>query len=225
MDLYDIHTHDAVPSTDEGEQSHPYILNVYPLGFEDAKDADFGCCFSCGVHPWYSENAEPQLNFLEEIAGDHRIIAIGEAGFDKLKGPDLETQRMVFERQIELSEQLKKPLIIHCVKAWEDLLATKKKFKPKQPWIIHNYRGKPELTKQLFEHGLMFSVVDKFNENSVRQIPFDSIFCETDDSDVSIEKVYNDLAEALGISVENLASKIEENVKRVFPQLISVGVS
>lgn len=223
MEFYDVHTHDTPPSTEEGEQSHPYVLNVYPLGFEDAKDSLLGCCFSCGVHPWYSENADPQLKFLSEIAGDSRIIAIGEAGYDRLKGPSPSVQAYVFERQVELSEQLRKPLIIHCVKAWDELLATRKKYHPKQPWIIHSYRGKPELTDQLLHHGFMFSVSDKFNKDSVKQIPLDRIFCETDDADVNIVSIYENLAEALEISLEDLANSIEKNVVEIFPQLSLVN--
>jgi len=224
MDFYDIHTHDSV-STEEGEQSHPYILNVYPLGFEDAKDALIGCYFSCGVHPWYSENAEPQLKFLNEIAADHRIIAIGEAGYDKLKGPDIDTQRYVFERQIELSEKLRKPLIIHCVKAWEELLVSQKKFKPVQPWIIHGYKGKPELTRQLLEHNFYFGIGEKFNEDSLKQLPLARFFCETDTSDIDIETVYENIAEVLEIPIDMLGERIEENVTRIFPQLIPVTIS
>lgn len=223
MDLYDIHTHDTT-STDEGEQSHPYILNVYPLGFEDAKDAKLKCCFSCGVHPWYSENAEPQLKFLSEIANDNRIIAIGEAGYDKLKGADLASQRLIFESQIELSERLKKPLIIHCVKFWDELLASHKKFKPSQPWVIHGYRGKPELTRQLLAHGFMFSIGEKFNKDSVKEIPIDRLFCETDVHDVTIEEVYQNLADVLEIDVEDLAISIEQNVMKIFTQLVPVDV-
>ena len=225
MDFYDIHTHDAPTPSDEGEQSHPYVLNVYPLGFEDAKDSLLGCCFSCGVHPWYSENADPQLKFLEEIASDNRIIAIGEIGYDRLKGPDMKVQRYVFEKQIELAERLKKPVIIHCVKAWEELLASYKKFNPKQPWIIHGYRGKPELTQQLLSHGFIFSIGEKFNKDSVSEIPSDFLFCETDVYDTDIVTVYKNLAEALDISLEDLAGKIENNVAKIFPQLISANIS
>ena len=223
MDLYDIHTHDATPSTEEGEEGRPCVLNVYPLGFEDAKDALLNCCFSCGVHPWYSENAEPQLNFLEEIAGDHRIIAIGEAGYDKLRGPDLSIQRIVFERQIELSEQLGKPLVIHCVKAWGELLESKKKFRPSQPWIIHNYKGRPEFTKELLEHGCMFSIGEKFNENSVKEIPLELLFCETDTSDATIDDIYRGLAESLNMPLEELALQIKKNVMKIFPQLTAMN--
>jgi len=224
MDFYDIHAHDTPGSTDEGEQSHPYILNVYPLGFEDAKDASLGCCFSCGVHPWYSENANPQISFLEEIAGDSRIIAIGEAGYDRLKGPEMEIQKSVFEKQIELSERLKKPLIIHCVKAWDDLFASHKKYKPTQTWIIHGYRGKPELTRQLLKHRFKFSLGEKYNKDSLSVIPLDSIFCETDVADIDIVSVYKNLAEDLGLSLEDFCLRVEQNVMEIFPQLMPVNV-
>lgn len=223
MDLYDIHTHDAPsPNSDDDEslrQNISYIVNVYPLGFEYAKDNENYPWFSCGVHPWYSEDAEPQLKFLKEIAGDPRIVAIGEAGLDKLKGPDLKIQQPIFEQQVQLSEQLQKPLIIHCVKAWEELLHIKKLYKPRQPWIIHGYKGKVELAKQLLSHGFLLSINERFNDDAIREIPLDRLFCETDISETSIEDIYSEVAKALNISVEVLALQIAENVKRTFPLL------
>lgn len=223
MDLYDIHTHDALTSEsddDVPQRGITYILNVYPLGFEYAKDSDECDWFSCGVHPWYSEDAEPQLKFLKEIAGDPRIVAIGEAGFDKLKGPSLDIQQKIFEQQIELSEQLRKPLIIHCVKAWDKLLHLHKVYNPKQTWIIHDYKGKPELTRQLLTHGFMFSIGEKYNEESLKLIPLDRLFCETDDADTGIEEIYADVAESLAITVDKLALHIENNIRRIFPLIL-----
>lgn len=227
MDLYDIHTHDAPssnPNPDDDEslrQNISYIVNVYPLGFEYAKDNENYPWFSCGVHPWYSEDAVPQLKFLNEIASDPRIIAIGEAGLDKLKGPDLRIQLAIFEQQVQLSEQLQKPLMIHCVKAWEELLHIKKKHNPRQPWIIHGYKGKVNLAKQLLSHDFCFSIGERFNNESIREIPLDRLFCETDVSETSIEEVYSEVANALNIPIERLASQIERNVKRVFPLFAS----
>lgn len=223
MDLYDIHTHDPLTSDSDDDvpkQNITYILNVYPLGFEYAKDSDECDWFSCGVHPWYSEDVQPQLKFLKEIAGDSRIVAIGETGLDKLRGPELSIQQAVFEQQIELSEQLQKPLIIHCVKAWEELLALKKKHNPRQAWIIHGYRGKTELTHQLVLHGFMFSIGDKLNTDALRTIPLDRLFCETDESDMSIESVYKKVAEALDVDMETLADQIGQNVLKTFPLVV-----
>lgn len=224
MNLYDIHTHDTpITNGDDdlpSQNNYQYILNVYPLGFEDAKDSINCTWFSCGVHPWYSEDAEPQIKFLKEIAADVSIVAIGEAGYDKLRGASLENQRVIFEQQVALSEELQKPLIIHCVKAWEQLLASQKKIKPKQPWIIHGYRGKPELTEQLLKHNFYFSIGEKQNIESLQLIPLDRIFCETDVNDCTIDQIYQTLAETLEIDLDLLAQQIEYNVQNIFPMIL-----
>lgn len=219
MDLYDIHTHDSltVNTDDEVPRQQPVIIqNVYPLGFEYAKDSHNIQWFSCGVHPWYTQDAEPQLKFLNEIASDTRIVAIGETGLDKLKGPPLEIQQEAFEQQILLSEHLQKPLIIHCVKAWDELLRIRKKHKPKQQWIAHGYRGKPELTRQLLAEGFMFSIGEKFNEDSLQIIPINKLFCETDEADIFVNEVYDELAIALDLPIETLIKQIEDNVRKTF---------
>ncbi len=218
MDLYDIHTYNLV-SDDSDDPYHSYILNVFPLGFEDAVGSYPKCYFTCGIHPWHSEDAEAQLQYLEEIASNPHIVAIGEAGLDKLKGPELGIQKQVFERHILLSEKLKKPLIVHCVKAWEELIALYKHYQPTQPWIIHGFRGKPELTKQLVKLGFKFTIGAKFRPEGLRLIPLDVLFCETDESEFSIEEVYEAIAEALKLDFEDFVAVIAQNVKSVFPDL------
>ena len=54
----------------------------------------------------------------------------------------MELQLAVFKEQVKLSEKLGLPLIIHCVKAMDELLAVKKEFRPQQAWIWHGFRGK-----------------------------------------------------------------------------------
>lgn len=228
MDLYDIHTHEVLTSdSDEGVPEHyvTHIINTYPLGFEYTKDNDSCDWFSCGIHPWYCDEAEPQLNFLKEIAGDERIVAIGEAGLDKLRGPDMDIQKYFFSEQIKLSEQLQKPLIIHCVKAWEEILLLQKTYKPTQPWIIHGYRGKLELTRQLAAHNFLFSIGERFNADSLKVIPFNKLFCETDVDDTSITDIYENIAQTLHMPVQTLAMHIEENVRRIFPKLLDYKIS
>ena len=120
MELYDVHTH-QIPLEDTDDPYHSCILDVYPLEFEVAKETFGRHAFSCGIHPWYSEESENQMSYLKEIVGDPRIVAIGETGLDKLKGPSYDIQIPVFKEHIVLSEKLKKPIIIHCVKAWDAL--------------------------------------------------------------------------------------------------------
>lgn len=218
MEIYDIHTHQILLE-DTDDPYHSCILDVYPLEFEVVKDAYLRHSFSCGIHPWYSENSEDQIKYLNEIASNPRIVAIGETGLDKLKGPDFDIQIPVFKAHIDLSEKLHKPLIIHCVKAWEELIRVRRETNPSQPWIIHGYRGKPVLTDQLVREGFLFSIGDTFNESSLPLIPLESLFCETDEDEMDIRKVYLQIANALGMEIEDFLDKIAHNVRRVFPTI------
>lgn len=218
MKLYDIHTH-HIQLEDYDAPHHSCILNVYPLEFEATKNTYKRHNFSCGIHPWYSDDSKTQLKYLSEIASDTKIIAIGETGLDKIKGPSLDIQISLFKRHIELSEQIKKPLIIHAVKAWEELYHIRKDTQPTQPWIIHGFRGNPQVAEQMSKVGFMFSLGERFNVDSLAFIPSQSLFCETDESDIDIRQVYHHIADALNLSVEDFAAQVADNVRRVFPSL------
>ena len=218
MELYDIHTHQILLE-DNDDPYHSCILDVYPLEFEVAKVSYKRHSFSCGIHPWYSEDSGSQMKYLTEIAPDPLIIAIGETGLDKIKGPSFDVQIPVFKSHIELSEQLQKPLIIHAVKAWDQLHRIRKEYKASQPWIIHGFRGKPQVAQQMSKAGFMFSLGNKFNVDSLEYIPINSLFCETDEDEMDIRDVYHQIANALNLDIEDFAAQIAQNVHRVFPTL------
>ena len=218
MQLFDIHTHQILLE-DNDDPYHSCILDVFPLEFEVAKDTYTRHSFSCGIHPWHSEDSHSQMEYLSEIAPDPRIIAIGETGLDKIKGPSFDVQIPVFRRHIELSEQLQKPLIIHSVKAWEQLYHIRIESKPSQPWIIHGFRGNPQVTQQMVKGGFMFSLGNRFNVDSLEFIPINSLFCETDEDEMDIKEVYRQISYALDMDIEYFAAQIAQNVHRVFPTL------
>ena len=218
MKLYDIHTHHIILNNND-DPNHASILNVFPLQFKATKETYKKHSFSCGVHPWHSQDSELQFKHLLKIAPDAQVIAIGETGLDKIKGPSFDIQIPLFKRHIELSEQLKKPLIIHAVKAWEELYHIRKETNPTQPWIIHGFRGNPQVTEQMVKVGFMFSLGDKFNVDSLKFIPPQSLFCETDESDIDIRQVYQQIAVSLNQNIEDFAAQVAENVHRIFPSL------
>jgi TatD DNase family protein len=76
---------------------------------------------------------------IEEKLKDENCFALGECGLDKITASDFELQKVVFKKQIQLSEKHQKPLIIHCVKAHQELIEIKKELKPKQVWIFHGF--------------------------------------------------------------------------------------
>ena len=211
---FDIHTH----RSDQQNKNHCIrIINTYPYDFENVKKTGAHRFFSCGIHPWYFEDLDTQLFHLESIVKDSSIVAIGEAGIDKVCGTNLDIQLRIFKKQIELSERFQKPLIVHSVKAWNELIGIRRETNPSQPWIIHGYRGKPELTQQLVNEEFLFSIGNHFNPLSLPLIPLHSLFCETDESETDIREVYLRAANVLNLNVEQFVEQIEKNVRRVFP--------
>jgi TatD DNase family protein len=214
-DYIDIHVHSGKPA--EGN----FILESLMAHEEKVPGNAPGVAYTFGIHPWFlnEDNFNQQLKSVEHIARNKEIIAIGEAGFDKLRGPSIELQRKVFEEQIALSEALKKPVVIHCVRAWEELLSVQKKMKPRMTWLIHGFRGNAELATQLLSKGMYlsfwFDFVLRPNAGALLiQLPADRIFLETDGADVSIRTIYDKVADDLGLSVGELKSIILDNFNR-----------
>ena len=111
----------------------------------------------------------------------------------------------------------KKPLIIHCVGYFNELLALKKKWNPTQLWIIHGFRGKPELAAQTLKSGCALSYGEHFNAESVRLTPIEKIFVETDESILNINEIYQNIAIIKVCKIEDLNAGIqllEETTRR-----------
>ena len=178
--------------------------------------------YSAGIHPWYIGEKEVQLQLLSELAKDPKCLAIGECGLDRLCSTPLELQMEVFKDQIELAEKLQKPLIIHCVKAFDELLKIKKLFKTDIPWVIHGFNQKTEIAKQLLAQGFYFSLGKALlNPESnaskwLLEIPIERLLLETDDTEISIEKIYKVATSTLNLSVSELVSNLQLNCKSVF---------
>jgi TatD DNase family protein len=149
------------------------------------------------------------------------VVAIGEAGLDALQGADMETQTKVFCRQIRLSEQIGKPLIVHLVKANDRFMQLRKQMQPKQPWIIHGFRGKPELMKQLMAipcpGPLYFSIGKNFNPQTVAAIPADRLLLETDDASTPIATILAMVAAVRSTPTASLASRLNLTFASLFP--------
>ena len=214
-DYIDIHVHGGLPA------SGIFILESL-MAHEGKLPVDVsGIAYSYGIHPWFlnEENHKQLINSVENTVIQPEIIAIGEAGFDRLRGPSPELQRTAFEEQIIISEKISKPVVIHCVRAWDELLAVYKKIKPKMPWLIHGFRGNVELASQLLTKGFYLSFWFDFilrpeSKELLKQLPADRIFLETDGADVDIKSIYNKVATDLDLSVDELKSIILKNFNK-----------
>lgn len=214
MILYDIHTHKKYAEGNFSGCEIRTLFNTSPeLLLSCNEEFPAHVYLSCGIHPWEAGANVEQLSELERILSEGKVIAVGEVGLDKLKGASLDVQIEVFRQQVELAVLFHKPLIIHCVKAWDELIKLFKEFKTDVPWILHGYRGGAEQTKQLVRLGFKFSIGEKFNAEALSHIPSDSIFCETDESETPIRKVYEKVSCGLGIEFEHFVYNVAENVK------------
>lgn len=153
---------------------------------------------------------------LTEVLFDPAVVALGEAGLDKQINTPVSLQIELFTEQVKLSEEFKKPLIIHCVKAWDELLAVKKENNPEMIWVIHGFRGNGILAKQLIRKGFRLSFGPKFNPEALRVAWPDYLLAETDEATISIEEVYINIAQTLNIPIDLLALTLRKNVKEVF---------
>lgn len=212
MMFVDIHTHNICKEKD-----------VVSILHRDANEFHCHCgmdlqhtFYSLGLHPWkikeYSWSKD--IDFIEKNSIFNNVKAIGECGLDKLCDIPMQLQEKVFIAQILISEKLCKPLIIHCVKAFDEIIAIKKDFCPRQAWIIHGFRGKLQQAEQLIKHGFFLSFGTKFNENSLLATPLERLFLETDDvENGNIKEHYKNIAETVDVSVDELVLQIDRNLK------------
>lgn len=157
-----------------------------------------------------------QYLLLTEAVLHPSVVAIGEAGLDKQAEKPIGEQVRVFSEQAKLAAEMGKPLVIHCVKAWDELLAVRKDFSSSDIWVIHGFRGNRQLAEQLIRKGLRLSFGEKFNPEALRVAWPDYLFLETDESDKQIEEIYRLAADSLDISIDLLALTLRRNVKEVF---------
>lgn len=200
--ILDIHTHHPAPQPDAVICATPD--NFMPLD---------GQLYSVGIHPWDTPAgiSEETWKKFEEACRHPAVKAIGECGIDLVKGGPLFRQMQVMKRQIDLSEELGKPLIIHNVHAHDVIIGLKKDLKPAQQWLVHGFRGKPTVARMLTDAGIWLSFNDRFNDASVSQIPGELILAETDESDAPISDIITSLSSLRG---HDMTEEIISNARR-----------
>lgn len=214
MRYYDIHTH-QMPVHPEDIAIVNTIVGPVADSISDSLMDTAGVRTdfkrSCGIHPWYIYNVREQMEELRRRLSAPETVAIGEAGLDKLAESPMDIQKEVFLAQAFLAEETRKPLIIHCVRAWQELIACRREVRPDMPWIIHGFRGNGELAAQLIHLGFYLSFGDRFNPSAVRAAWPDSLFLETDDKPVDIRLVYQGVAESLRVPERDVLAQIARN--------------
>ena len=128
----DIHTHRK-----ESSEEFFSLHNISPEDFIRLPDSEKNC-FSAGIHPrCIDSTVEEKIKILRQIAPNPSILAIGETGLDKLCRVDFTLQKEIFNHQISIAKEVKKPLIIHCVKAYNEVQQLLKEARAEVPVIFH----------------------------------------------------------------------------------------
>lgn len=213
-----IHSH----SIDSISSNEIRVINIYPECINIGKlPQNNNLLFSSGMHPWFIKDAsDSSVSKISEYSKE--LLFIGETGLDRMRGPSLEVQEKVFLKHLEISEIEKLPVVLHCVRAFPELIVIRKKRKILVPWIIHGYMGNLEIANSLVEHGIMISFGAKLLksnklQNILNNIQLKYILFETDDSKVEIQEIYNKASGILNIDLD----KLKEQIQRNFIELIS----
>jgi len=218
LPFIDIHTHRFVSANDILA-----VENVFAADIPKSKTISERL-FSAGLHPWHINilDFEKDLAGIEAFAHHPQILAFGEAGLDKLCKVDFKLQEIVFLKQLESAAKTEKPMIIHCVKAFQEIISMYQKAKSKTTLIFHGFNNNRQIAESLIKQGFYLSfghalLNQKSNAFRIfRQIPDDRFFLETDDSGNSIEEIYAEAARIKGISILEMKSMVFKNFENCF---------
>ncbi len=198
--ITDIHTHLPAPRPGAVISASPEEVKVLYDQFPEQ-------LWSVGYHPWNITGiglSEEQISSLREVAGLHRVVAIGETGIDKTRLADvpLACQINAFRKHIEIAVESDRPLILHAVKAQDIIIPMIDGVDV--PVVIHGFRQKPSIAEMYLKAGCYLSFGEEFNPEALALTPEDRILAETDCSPLPIEGIISRLHESRPAITESL---------------------
>nr|WP_315250297.1 TatD family hydrolase [uncultured Flavobacterium sp.] len=213
MIFFNLHTHKFT-----NQETVLELVNQYPQEFDETFPY-----YSIGIHPWYinQERLELDLHIIESKLQESNCLALGECGLDKRIEIPLEIQQMVFEKQLLLAQKYNKPVVIHCVAAFQEVIAAKKRLKITIPMLIHGFSKNKQVAKELVDNGFYISfgkylLLNPELETVFQSIPSDRFFLETDTVEEGIEAVYNLASRYKKWSMDEVKQQINSNFAAVF---------
>jgi TatD DNase family protein len=204
----DCHTHGAA------------CKNGFALVNTACLQSEFHSPTSLGIHPWWlGQYPEKQLfDWIETHLENPFVVAIGECGLDRLHPFPLDEQMRIFQYHLDWANSLKKPMILHCVRAFPEIVQILKN-DVRVPIIFHGFRGSQQKAQDLINRGYYLSIGPPKNASDrilIHQLPLDRILLETDDSGAHIESVYSQIAQVKSISIEALKERLYTTALSIF---------
>jgi len=208
-------------NTHTHSQIHDAKIEIVNLPIDSRDKPNY---YSYGLHPWYikKETCYDELEKLQNLVYEKRCIAIGECGLDKLSEVNFALQQEIFTEQIKIANEIKKPLIIHCVKAFNELINCLNLNDNKVPVIVHGFNNNENIARVMVNEGYYFSFgkallgYESNAAKAIKNVGRKKFFLETDDADLSIKYVYKKASELLGIDEEIIQQQLQSNFETVF---------
>lgn len=217
MKYINLHTHRSIHDAE--------TLAIRNLMNPDSLEAQLEVSghFSIGIHPWHihPDHWQEDAENVEKWIHHPRVLAIGEAGLDRLTDLPLDLQSAVFKSMVLLSEKAGKPLIIHSVRTHQEILLLHRQLSPSQPWILHGFNLRWSVAEAFINAGLYLSfgaaILHQQNAatNSITRAPLTSIFLETDDAETDIREIYKRAAQLKGLDEELIIESIKDRFNRI----------
>ncbi len=213
----DIHTHNT-----ESSSKVISVVNCYPNPLVNSYTYRY---ISVGLHPWhiFPEKWNQDFELLTRYTEQKNCVSLGECGLDRLKGPHIKLQIEVFVKQIQLAIKCSKPIIIHCVKAYDLLIPLINEYHKDQIFIIHGFNSKYQIAEQLLKYSCFFSfgraLIDPRNKklhHLFKTLPLSQVFLETDQSEIPISHLYAFASECRNETTEQLKKSLYKNFYSVF---------
>jgi len=216
MPYVNIHTHE--PALQEDTIS---VVNVFPWDAGEPEPSG-NLFFTAGIHPWFIEGVDVDENIKKIVMWleKGKLFGVGEAGLDAVRGAKPEVQEEVFVKHINLSEEYERPLVIHCVKAYNEILSLRKSCGASQPWLLHGFNSSPQMMKQMTDAGIFISLgagllKNKKLQQVCREVPAGMLFFENDVSGTDIKTIYRKAAVVINVNIEELKDLVYKNFIKI----------
>lgn len=188
--IVDIHTHNA--------QAHAQTIDTV------------------GIHPWNSLVGD--ISVVERCAAT--ADAIGEIGLDFACDVPREEQKHIFRAQLAIAERFEKPVVLHCVRAFEEVMQVLRVFHLSAV-IFHGFIGSVEQAQYAVKQGYYLSFGERTFRSpktveAMRSTPLSHLFVETDESTTPIEDIYARIAELRGVDIAILTEATQANFNKIF---------
>ncbi|MDC1105429.1 TatD family hydrolase [Prolixibacteraceae bacterium] len=212
-----VHTHSNLRSDETN------IISLYSHSIGNSTSNIKGY-YSVGVHPWDVESVsiEELKGSLKNYFEDQNCVALGEIGLDYHRAIDRNIQQLFFERQLSIAHECHKPVILHVVKSYHDVLRYRSDYEG--IWILHAFQGNEDVLRKLKDYPVYFSLgIREINRlkklNILNSIPLNKLFLETDESECLIEEVYAYYCLCSSYPLERIKKCIFDNFFTVFSDI------